>query len=503
MKPLNPARAAVAAILLVSGAALALGDPLTNEELLALRSAERIAELTASRPASSPTRAERFEEAFQLMAPILERPLPADRHVWVSLGRWAVASNQSAAGAVVLAGLRRDIPTFMSDETLAEIAASLNANTRTRTLATQAADRLSAGDSPLAAIRRIESTLTWYYLADRATSMASQTEPIAGTATWGGLAAAFDRAGLPDLVQTARTRAEQRLREIEEPAEIARALIDTAEGQIRFDARGEAIASLSDAMTQIRTLTPGFDRDRLQADAARLMARAGLTDEAVEIAGALDPGLADEIFLEAVRSHARRTDPAAAERALERISDPHAIDLATIAIIESLTISGRTEEAQARAGTLTDPVAIAEAQVMILAHADDSTLDPTAWRRLLLSADPSDRRALATSRIFSVLGERLTDRGDLRRAMTDDLYRGNDRSRSERITLQILREIMPRNDASAISLPHPRACFHGGSIQVQPALPGRRGSSHSRKPQSVTHARRGPSPDRTLSRRGR
>lgn len=459
MKPQNTARTALAALLLLCGTAIASAEPLTNEELLALRSAERIAELNASAP-NQPRRSERFDEAFQLMAPILDRPLPAERQVWISLGRWAVALNDPAAGAVVLAGLLRDIPDFMTNETLGEIAANLNARTRTRELAPEATARLDAGDTPLAAIRHISSTLAWYRLADIAGGMAFQNDPVAGSAAWGGLAAAFDNAGLSDLSQTATTRAEPRLSEIEAPDAIARALIDTAEGQIRFNAVSPAVRNLTVAMEMIQTLPAGPDRDRLTTDAARLMARAGKTEEASTVAGSLAPDLADEITLETVRFHAQRNELPAATQASARIQNEQIADLASIAVVQALAKAGRTSEAESRAANITNPIANAEAQAMILAHADDATLDPSAWRRMLFNAQPSEQRAMATARIISVMGDRLTHHTEFLHTMRQDAET-IDRSMRVKLAERIFRENLALGtDASDI---HTKVPEHGSS----------------------------------------
>lgn len=444
MTPLNTTRAALTAFLLISATGLAFAGPLTNEELLALRSAERIAELNAS-PQNQPRRAERLDEAFQLMAPILDRPLPAERQVWISLGRWAVAFNDPAGGAVVLAGLRRDVPDFMTDETLGEIAANLNANSRTRQLAPQATARLDAGDTPLAVIRHIWSTLAWYHLADRAGGMAFQTDPVAGSAAWSGLAAAFDNAGLADLSQTAKTRAEQRLSEIEDPARIARALIDAAEGQIRFNAVSNAVRNLTAAIDKIQTLPAGPDRDRLTTDAARLMARAGKAEEASTVAASLAPDLADEVTLETARFQAQRNEIPAAVQASARIRSHEITDLASIAMVHALAKAGQTAEAESRAANITDPIANAEAQAMILAHADDATIDPSAWRRTLLNARPSEQRAMAMSRIISVFADRLPPSADLQVAMIHD-GETVDRTRRVELTERIFRENLTLGD---------------------------------------------------------
>jgi hypothetical protein len=438
MKPLTAVLPALAALLFLSGTAFALNGPLTNEDLLALRSAERIAEQVAESHSSYPKQS-RFEEALGLMRPILDRPLPAQRQVWVSLGRWAVASKAPTAGAVVLAGLRRDVQDFMSDEVLADIAASLNAETRTRELATLAAERLDAGDSPLEAIEHIKSRLAWYRLDSNAAA-AFQINPVAGAAGWGALAAAFEQADVSELAKTARTRADQRLSEIDEPAMLARALIDSAEGQIRFEARKQAHISLMAAMDQIQTLPTGPDRDRLTTDAARLMARADQIDAAAEIAELLDPSLSDEIKLEMVRSHARRNDFSRAEEIMNGITAPHIENLARIAIIQGLARSGQTQQAESRLDAVKDPVDNAEAQAMILAHAEDATLDPTVWRRVLLTAKPGERRSLAIARILSVYGHRITQPGEFRNAIYEDFLHQNDRSIAERITDQIFKE---------------------------------------------------------------
>ncbi len=462
MRPKAPNRAALIAVFLLAGSAIALSEPLTNEELLALRSAERIAELTTGAVQSQRV-AERFDEALRLITPILDRPLPADRQVWISFGRWAVAFRDPAAGAVVLAGLRRDFPDFMSDETLGEIAANLNANTRTRQLARQAAEHLDAGDTPLAAMTQLASSMAWYHLADFAGTVPFTHDPATASATWTGLAAAFQRAGQADLAQTARTRAAQRLAEITEPASIARAHIDAAEGQIRFDATEEAAANLRAALVQIRSLPAGAEQDRLTFAAARLLARAGKTAEAAALAQSFSVELADLITLETVRLHVRQNDLSAAKQASSHIATARsrAAHQATIALISGLARSGSTIEAESLAEGLTDPLANAEAQAIILALAEDSTLDPGAWRRTLLNTTPSVERAHTTARILAVYADRIRSECELTRSMTLDAASLESLQLRTALTEDLYREaIALGDDGSNI---HRRVPEHGSS----------------------------------------
>ncbi|MCC5823338.1 MAG: hypothetical protein LAT64_02270 [Phycisphaerales bacterium] len=419
---MHPIRTTLAVLFL--SVTLAPAEPLSNEDLLALRSAEYLAQsLTA--PISSGPSQQKLGEAMDLMRPVLERPLPAPREVWVALGRWAVAAQDPAAGAVVLAGLRREAPDFMTDEILADIAAKLHANTRARQLVPQAQERLEGGDTPLVAIRHVGLSLSFLSMADTV-KWAVRDDQATSAALWGGLAPAFDRAGLSNMAETARMNASALQRDIKDPAQLARVLIDTAEGQILFDARREAAGNLTAAMDNIRTLPDGSEKNELLTDTARFMARAWMTEEAAEIIESLEPDQAAKVRLEVARTLAQQGEYRAADQAIDRITKPYIADLARIGIIRELAKAGRIAEAEARAAALSDPIASAEAQAMILAHTEESTLDPAAWRPTLLHADPDAQLALTIVRVLGVYGERLENAHAFINLFTSTLSRERD-----------------------------------------------------------------------------
>ncbi len=400
-------------VALTLAAAPALAEPLDNEQLLALRTAEHVAE-TAS-PGPQANFRNPLNDVFGLIAPVLDRPLPATRPVWHALGKWAAASRNQAAGAVTLAGLRREIPDFMADEALADIAARLNANRRMRDLAPIAAERLEVGDTPLAAIRHLEAHLAWRQIESDATTIKA---PGPAYATWATLEAAFNLAGLAELRDVAKDRAEQRFTEIPDDGDRTRALIAAAEGRARFGDREGAVRLLDETVATAGSLSVGEGRVRLIADAGCAFARIGEFDRAAEIMNSLPQPIASEVALEIARTHAKAGNVPATETASGAIASPELHGLSRVALAEALALAGRLDEAQSVAHQIQDVPVRAEAYAVLGFLALDPGFDSGASHRLLEAA-PETAVAAARLRIAAHAARLVSDPADRARVVID------------------------------------------------------------------------------------
>lgn len=373
-------RAVLLALMLAAIPALA--EPLDNEQLLALRTAEHVAERALSGTAGLHNQ---LNDVFQLMSPVLDRPLPASHHVWLALGRWAAAANDRAAGAVTLAGLRREIPDFMSDPELAAVAARLNANRRTRDLASDAAELLDAGATPAAAIQSLKVQLAWASLRTRATRI---TEPESAFVTWSALAAAYESAGVTDHASHARERAAEHRQALGQGEHAARALLDAAEIQIHFHDRSAAVDTLHEALNAARSL-PNDAQSDLLVDAGRLLARAGEFDQAARIAESLPRASAARVWLETARVHARAGDLEAAESSATAVTAPEWRELADVAIVEALARNERIADALVIAEDISDRSVRAEALALLSLFDEEHDLGQAA-EALISTLDQHD-----------------------------------------------------------------------------------------------------------------
>jgi hypothetical protein len=419
---------ALSALFLAATAALGQAEPLSNEDLLALRSAERIAELGTEISPNNARRQARFMEAWDLMAPILERPLPADRRVWVSLGRWAAAADNPAAGAVVLAGLRQDVPDFMDDAVLATIAADLNADTATRELAARAAERFEAGDTPAEAIHHLGTALHWEGMLEQAVSI---EDPSTAAATLAALGSALDKAELSQSAEAARDAAGKRLAEIQGPADLARTLVATAEGQLYFDGVEEAVANLSAAAELTASLQDDAARSRLETDIARLRARAGRFDEAAQAAMNLEPPLASEVYYEIVRARVARQQLDEAELAISLIAHDDLRNLAKTQLVKGLAKQDRVGEAEDLIATIRERTAQTEASAVLAFHTPAKAFE-RQLRLWTIFDDAPENRAAALIRVISL---QPNDAPQLRALLINDLGELRDMEDRRRILL--------------------------------------------------------------------
>lgn len=380
------------------------GEPLDNESLLSLATAEVLIE-RAEGLTGKASQTDALNEAFLVMSPVLDRELPAQAEVWVALGRWALAARDDEAGAVAMAGLRRELPEFMSNQATAEVAAGLHAREGVRTLVPIAAARLEAGDTPLEAVSRTAAEGVW---EQAHTVSKAITDPAQSAAAWTALATALENAGHDERAGVARQAAAERLGEITARSQRVTALTLTARARAELGDKAGAANDLDQARSVALGVPSVVERDGLLALVGRALAATGDIDGAAELIDEFgDLGWEASVRSAIVERAAGDDNLATAEHWEASFDHEWWSDKASLAIIEALIRAGRMDEAAERVAQIKNPLAHAEGSMMLFpapASSSDLSESHIALRgmdRALKNVPTSTDKAAGIARIVA------------------------------------------------------------------------------------------------------